>query len=796
MFKIMKYPKIAWLRKITVEVPLFLTYTSFLLLGSILNNFTIYRTCYNLLKYDEADCALLGRVSNNLTRELEKNVQPLANIVTMVLEMPNATVPVIICIFAGPWSDKHGRIPVQLMSLIGFTVSMSIFGIMAAFRNLSPWYFVLAAIPSMLTGGAPTYFAVILAYINDISTDHTRALRMAIFEAVLLVALLLGSLSSGPILYSTNYETVFFLAAGLLALASLYTMFLLPETAKIKEGEEGTLKELIRCSYFIDMFKAVFKKRENHDRCIVVSIVVTITIMNFITNGENVIKFPFLREKLGWTLNKNNYFNAASHVITIVGTVGATLVLHRKLHMKETVVSLMGILGFVLNSFLRGAATSDAYIYVEELAANFWNSDHDLDNSDSEECFRDETNLDPDEIIDIQSLPVEFEDGVTVTEFPDQPIEPIEEPTIVDVDVEVELITTRIKNIMWKKKNLSIDEVAKAFRGNTNLPNAIMDLSTPYAFFKYFFHNELIEKIVLESNTYVIQKNPSKPAGLTTADINQYLGICIYMSLVHMPNCRSYWSNSLGYPQIKNGTLKELIRCSYFIDMFKAVFKKRENHDRCIVVSIVVTITIMNFITNGENVIKFPFLREKLGWTLNKNNYFNAASHVITIVGTVGATLVLHRKLHMKETVVSLMGILGFVLNSFLRGAATSDAYIYVGAVVSIFAGAAMPLLRTRIAQIVPAEEMGKIFALIVGLGGVAGLSAAYMYTTFYNATINIHSGAFNYFSAILYLFAIFLVGIIICFELCSPKKKHNLVLPESMSKDKQESNGVYIVPT
>ncbi|XP_072395910.1 probable peptidoglycan muropeptide transporter SLC46 [Diabrotica undecimpunctata] len=478
----MRYPKIAWLRKITVEVPLFLTYTSFLLLASVLNNFTIYRTCYTLLKYNESDCALLGKVNNNFTRELEKNVQPLANVVTMVLEMPTATVPVLICIFAGPWSDKHGRIPVQLMSLIGFTISMSIFGIMAAFRNLSPWYFVFAAIPSMLTGGAPTYFAVILAYINDISTEHTRALRMAIFEAVLLVGLLVGTLSSGYILYSTNYETVFFLAAGLLALSSLYTMFLLPETAKIKEGQEGTLKELLRCSYFVGIFKTVFKKRENYDRCIVVSIVVTITIMNYIANGENVVRFPFLREKLGWTLTKNNYFNAASHIITIVGTVGATLVLHGKLHMKETVISLIGILGFVGNSFLRGAATNDAYIYV--------------------------------------------------------------------------------------------------------------------------------------------------------------------------------------------------------------------------------------------------------------------------------------------------------------------------GAVVSVFAGAAMPLLRTRIAQIVPSDEMGKIFALIVGLGGVAGLSAAYMYTTLYNATINIHSGAFNYFSAILYLFAIFLVGIIICFELCSPKKKYNLEFPESVYKLKQESNGVYIVPT
>lgn len=207
---------------------------------------------------------------------------------------------------------------------------------------------------------------------------------------------------------------------------------------------------------------------------------------------------------------------------------------------------------------------------LEELAANFWNSDDDLDNSESEECFRDETNLDPDENIDIQSLPVEFEDGVTVTEFPDQQIEPIEEPSIADVDVEVEPITTRIKNILWKKKNLSIDELAKTFRGHTNLPNAIMDLSTPYAFFKYFFDNDLIEKIVSESNTYVIQKDPSKPAGLTTADINQYLGICIYMSLVHMPNCRSYWSNSLGYPQIKNVMSEkrfEFIRkCIHFND--------------------------------------------------------------------------------------------------------------------------------------------------------------------------------------------------------------------------------------
>lgn len=216
---------------------------------------------------------------------------------------------------------------------------------------------------------------------------------------------------------------------------------------------------------------------------------------------------------------------------------------------------------------------------LEEIAANFFNSDDDFDLSESEEdnneiLLADSLVDDPCDL-DIDTLPIEFEDGVFVTTEDEnaainlqlgtstnnnnainlQPGTSINENCVIPQpgsSGESRVTTQTSKNVTWKKKNLKIDDAARTFSGNDMLPTDILELSTPYAFFKYFFGDDLIDRIASECSTYAIQENPNKPAGLTSLDINQYLGICVYMSIVHMPNCRSYWSNSLSFPQIKN----------------------------------------------------------------------------------------------------------------------------------------------------------------------------------------------------------------------------------------------------
>ncbi|GFW55576.1 piggyBac transposable element-derived protein 1 [Trichonephila clavipes] len=77
-----------------------------------------------------------------------------------------------------------------------------------------------------------------------------------------------------------------------------------------------------------------------------------------------------------------------------------------------------------------------------------------------------------------------------------------------------------------------------------------MDFDTPYQFLKYLWTARSCN-IYEDSKRYTIQKNPSKLLTISENEINQYLGICIYACLVHLPNYRAYWSEELGFDRIK-----------------------------------------------------------------------------------------------------------------------------------------------------------------------------------------------------------------------------------------------------
>ncbi|GFU37135.1 transposase [Nephila pilipes] len=110
---------------------------------------------------------------------------------------------------------------------------------------------------------------------------------------------------------------------------------------------------------------------------------------------------------------------------------------------------------------------------------------------------------------------------------------------------------TLSKNILWKNQNISLNEEVIKFHGDDTLSREIMDLDTLYQFFKYLWTDEIISNIYEENKRYAIQKNPSKPLTTSENETYQYLSICIYVSLVHLPNYRAYWSEELGFDRIK-----------------------------------------------------------------------------------------------------------------------------------------------------------------------------------------------------------------------------------------------------
>ncbi|MGZ5219173.1 MAG: TCR/Tet family MFS transporter [Chitinophagaceae bacterium] len=129
----------------------------------------------------------------------------------------------------GNLSDKYGRRPVLLGSLLGF-------GIDYLFLALAPtygWLFV-GRIIAGITGAS---FTTATAYIADISTKETRAKNFGMIGAAFGLGFVIGP-ALGGLLAGFGTRAPFYAAAGLCLLNALYGYFVLPESLNKEHRRE------------------------------------------------------------------------------------------------------------------------------------------------------------------------------------------------------------------------------------------------------------------------------------------------------------------------------------------------------------------------------------------------------------------------------------------------------------------------------------------------------------------------------------------------------------------------------
>ncbi|WP_212004775.1 TCR/Tet family MFS transporter [Chitinophaga sp. HK235] len=122
----------------------------------------------------------------------------------------------------GNLSDRYGRRPVLLLSLLGFGVDYIILALAPAYS----WLFIGRVIAGM-TGAS---FTTATAYIADVSTDETsKAKNFGLIGAAFGLGFVLGP-ALGALLATWGIRAPFYAAAALCLLNCLYGYFLLPES--------------------------------------------------------------------------------------------------------------------------------------------------------------------------------------------------------------------------------------------------------------------------------------------------------------------------------------------------------------------------------------------------------------------------------------------------------------------------------------------------------------------------------------------------------------------------------------
>ena len=137
----------------------------------------------------------------------------------------------------GAWSDKWGRRPILIFSLVGTVVS---FVMLAMAHSLAMLF--AARIVDGLSGGNIT---TARAYIGDISTEENRAKSFGFLGAAFGLGFIIGP-ALGGLFAHISYTAPIWAAAAITVVATLMAWFWLPETVHRVDAVSGSPWKALR----------------------------------------------------------------------------------------------------------------------------------------------------------------------------------------------------------------------------------------------------------------------------------------------------------------------------------------------------------------------------------------------------------------------------------------------------------------------------------------------------------------------------------------------------------------------
>ena len=105
--------------------------------------------------------------------------------------------------------------------------------------------------------------------------------------------------------------------------------------------------------------------------------------------------------------------------------------------------------------------------------------------------------------------------------------------------------------MMWKEVRQTEDSLRTTPTYSGEIP-FVENTKEPIDYFRMFFDRELLKFICNESNRFSLQKDIENPLCIDEKELEIFIGICFYMSLVKLPRTRYYWNSDVQIPAITN----------------------------------------------------------------------------------------------------------------------------------------------------------------------------------------------------------------------------------------------------
>lgn len=226
---------------ITVEPTMLLFVMSAMIGMMTTQNLNLEKACRVNLNFTDDVCNSLKAQNVDSQNQNERDAQKLLASAMAARTYISATVPCVLALFAGAWSDKTGHRKMFLIISIGgqFLICINNMINVYFFMELPLQVLVYSeAILEGFSGGWCIFFLSAFSYISAITTDETRTFRMGLINFSLTVGFPIGMGLSGVMLSNFGYYGCYGFAASLHLLNMSYNIFVLKEPARSKDQKK------------------------------------------------------------------------------------------------------------------------------------------------------------------------------------------------------------------------------------------------------------------------------------------------------------------------------------------------------------------------------------------------------------------------------------------------------------------------------------------------------------------------------------------------------------------------------
>ncbi|XP_022364962.1 proton-coupled folate transporter isoform X1 [Enhydra lutris kenyoni] len=288
-----------------------------------------------------------GSCSNHSADPIMKEVETLTSHWTLYMNLGGFLVGLFSSTLLGAWSDCVGRRPLLVLASLGLLLQ-ALVSIFVVQLQLHVGYFVLGRILCALLGDFSGLLAAGFASVADVSSSHSRTIRMALLEACIGVAGMLASLLGGHWLRAQGYANPFWLALALLIAMTLYAAFCFGETVK-----EPTPTRLFTLRHHWSIVKLyAFPAPEKSRRHLALYSLAIFMVVTVHFGAQDILTLYELSRPLCWDSKLIGYGSAAQHLPYLTSLVGLRLLQHC---LADTWVAEIGlafnILGMVVFAF-------------------------------------------------------------------------------------------------------------------------------------------------------------------------------------------------------------------------------------------------------------------------------------------------------------------------------------------------------------------------------------------------------------------------------------------------------------